>query len=283
MQPSTPAMKGKICLVTGANSGIGKMMAAGLAGMGATVVMACRNIERGEPALDEIMAVAGDADVELLTADLSSMRQVRALAAEFRRRHDRLDILIKNAGLMTRRRILTEDGMEMQFAVNNLAPFLMTNLLLDIVKASGAARVINVTSGIHSRGRIDFDDLQMAQRYGFVRAYGRSKLANVLFTYELAGRLAHTGVAVNCFTPGMTKTALGRYMSRPTNWMFRRMGRRVEEGADTGIWLASSREVEGVTGKYFFNRKAIESSKLSYDAELAERLWKVSAKLTGLE
>jgi len=276
-------MKDKICLVTGANSGIGKVMAVGLAMQQATVVIACRNKERGEPALADIKRLSGSDNVELLTADLSSQRQVRELADEFKKGHARLDVLINNAGLMHNKRIMTEDGLELQFAVNYLAPFLLTNLLLDVIRASAPARIINVTSGIHTRGKIDFDDLQMQRRYGYVKAYGRSKLADVLFTHELADRLAGTGVTVNCFTPGMTRTGLGRYISGPSEWVFKRISKSPEEGADTGIFLASSPEVEGVTGKYFHNRKAVESSKLSYDKELSKRLWAVSVELTKLQ
>ena len=276
------AMKGRVCMVTGANSGIGYVTSRELARMGATVVMVCRSRERGDAAKKEIVRETGNESVELMTADLSSLAEVRKLAADFKATHDRLHILVNNAAIWPTERTLTVDGLEMQFAVNHLAPFLLTNLLLDVLKASAPARVINVSSGIHKRARIDFDDLQAEREYKHMRAYGQSKLANVLFTYELARRLAGTGVTVNSFTPGMTRTNLGRYMSRGAQLFMRLFAKRTEKGASTAVYLASSPEVEGVTGKYFANCKPSKSSELSYDQATAKRLWDVSEQLTGL-
>lgn len=278
----SPRMNGRICMVTGANSGIGFVTSRELARMGATVLMVCRSRERGEAAVSEIVRETSNESIELMIADLSSQREVRRLVADFKEAHDRLHVLMNNAVIWPVKRMLTVDGLEMQFAVNHLAPFLLTNLLLDVLKASAPARVINVSSGIHKRARIDFDDLQAERGYKHMRAYGQSKLANILFTYELARRLAGIRVTVNSFTPGMTKTNLGRHMSRGAQLIFRLIAKKTEKGASTAIYLATSPEVEGVTGKYFADCKQVRSSKLSYDENLAKQLWKASERLTGL-
>lgn len=275
-------MNGKICMITGANSGIGYVTAHELARMGADIVMVCRSKERGDAARSEIMRETGSGSVELMIADLSSQKDVRRLAADFKATHDRLHVLVNNAALWPTKRTLTVDGLELQFGLNHLAYFLLTNLLLDVLEVSAPARVINTSSGIHKRARIDFDDLQGERSYRHMRAYGQSKLANVLFTNELAGRLTGTGVTVNSFTPGMTETNLGRYMSRGAQSIFRLLAKRTEKGAATAIYLASSPEVESVSGKYFANCREARSAKLSYDKGIAKRLWDVSEKLTGL-
>ncbi|MCK4457323.1 MAG: SDR family oxidoreductase [Thermoplasmata archaeon] len=275
-------MDGKVCMITGANSGIGYVTARELARMGADIVMVCRSKERGEAARNEIVSETGSDSVELMIADLSSQEEVRRLAGDFKGTHDRLHVLVNNAALWPTKRTLTVDGLELQFGLNHLAYFLLTNLLLDVLRASAPARVVDTSSGIHKRARIDFDDLQAERGYRHMRAYGQSKLANVLFTYELARRLTGTGVTVNSFTPGMTETNLGRYMSRGAQFIFRLLAKKTEKGATTAIYLASSPEVEGVSGKYFANCKPAESSKLSYDEDTAKRLWDVSESLTGL-
>lgn len=275
-------MDGKVCMITGANSGIGYVTARELARMGAAVVMVCRSKERGEAARSEIIHETGSGSVELMIADLSSQKEVRRLAADFRAIHDRLHVLVNNAVLWPTKRTLTVDGLELQFGLNHLAYFLLTNLLLDVLKASAPSRVVNTSSGIHKRARIDFDDLQAERSYRHMRAYGQSKLANVLFTNELARRLAGTGVTVNSFTPGMTETNLGRYMSRGAQLIFRLLAKKTEKGAATAIYLASSPEVDGVTGKYFANCREARSAKLSYDKVIAKRLWDVSERLAGM-
>ncbi len=272
-------MKSKTCMITGANSGIGYIMALELAGMSAHIVMVCRSKERGEASRKQITNQTKNQSVDLLIADLSSMKHVRDLTEEFMNRYDRLHVLINNAVIWPKKRMTAEDGLELQFAVNHLSHFLLTNLLLDMIKASAPARVVNVSSGIHKRVKLDFDDLQSEKKYKNMRVYGRTKLMNVYFTHELARRLEGTGVTVNSFTPGMTATNLGRYMSPAAQWFFRVFGRSPEKGARTGVYLASSPEVEEVTGKYFADCRERESSKVSYDDVIARRLWKVSETL----
>lgn len=283
MPESTKPMTGKTCMVTGANAGIGRATALGLAKMGANVVMVCRSRERGEAAVMEIKRESGNNSVALLVADLSSLAAVRRLADEFKAKHPTLHVLMNNAGIIPRKRTVTEDGRETQFAVNHLAYFFLTNLLLDVLKASVPARIVNVTSQAHQGASIDFDDLQSERSYRPTRVYKWTKLANVLFTYELARRLKGTGVTVNCVHPGGVATnLLSDYLPRPLRFMTKIVGISPEKGARTPIYLASSPEVEGVTGKYFANQKEARSSKLSYDTALAARLWQVSARLTGL-
>ncbi|HWP44728.1 MAG TPA: SDR family oxidoreductase [Blastocatellia bacterium] len=275
-------MKGKICMVTGASSGIGKVTARRLAEMGANVVLVCRSRERGEQAVAEIRRRSGSDSVEALYCDLSSQKAIRRLAIEFLERHDRLHVLVNNAGLMLRRRTLTEDGIEATFAVNHLAYFLLTNLLLDVIKISEPARIVNVSSMAHASGTINFDDLQSEKSYSSMGAYRQSKLANILFTYELARRLEGTRVTVNCLHPGVIATNLARDMPKIIDLALRAFFTSPEKGAETSVYLASSPEVEAVTGKYFINCKEARSNQESYDREIARRLWEVSARLTGL-
>lgn len=275
-------MKGKVCMITGANSGIGKIMALDLAKMGANVVMVCRSRERGESAQRDIINQSGNESVELMVADLSLMQSVRKLAEDFRKKHDRLHVLINNAALWPTKKVMTKEGLETQFAINHLSHFLLTNLLLDMIKDSAPARIVNVSSGMHRRMKIDFDNLQAEKHYRHMGVYGRTKLANVYFTKELARRLNGTDVTVNAFTPGMVSTNLGRYMSGISKWFWRTFSGSAEKGAATGVYLATSPEVEGVTGKYFANGKETRSSKVSYDVGIAKKLWKVSGELTGL-
>lgn len=283
MAESTKPMTGKTCMVTGANAGIGRATALELAKMGANVVMVCRSRERGEAALMEIKRESGNDAVGLLVADLSSLAAVRRLADESKAKHPTLHVLINNAGIIPRKRTVTEDRLETQFAVNHLAYFFLTNVLLDVLKTSAPARIVNVTSQAHQGASIDLDDLQSERSYRPTHVYKWTKLANVLFTYELARRLKGTGVTVNCVHPGGVATnLLSDYLPRPLRFMTKIVGVSPEKGARTPIYLASSPEVEGVTGKYFANQKEVRSSKLSYDTALAARLWQVSAQLTGL-
>ena len=274
-------MHGKICVVTGANSGIGRAAAIDLAGRGATVVLICRNHAGGSVVLEEIERQGGHA--ALFIADLASQRQVRELAAALLKRFDRLDVLINNAGVAGRgTRLETEDGLEATFAVNHLAPFLMTNILLDTLKASAPSRVVTVSSAAHKIFTLDFDDLQGERRYSGFGAYGRSKLANILFTHELSRRLEGTGVTANCLHPGVVATGI---FSNVPRWMRFILASPLvlspERGADTMIYLATAPEVAEVSGQYFVRRKPVRSSRASRDAETARRLWWASEVLTA--
>jgi NAD(P)-dependent dehydrogenase (short-subunit alcohol dehydrogenase family) len=277
-------MNGKICLVTGANSGLGRAIATGLARYGATVVMACRNQKRGEAARRYITKISGSTDVHLLIADLSRRQDIVALSETFKRQFDRLDVLVNNAGVLTRTRHLTEEGFEAQFFVNHLAYFLLTNLLVDTLAASAPSRIINVASTAHSRGVLDFDDLQAEKRYDGWQQYANTKLANVMFTYELARRLEGTGVTANCLHPGVIHTNLLRNYSRLLDWLFHRLRgffRQPEEGAETALYLAVSPDVAGVTGKYFRDSRTCGTSHQSNDPDIQKRLWDVSEMLVG--
>ncbi|WP_420627797.1 SDR family oxidoreductase [Candidatus Leptofilum sp.] len=281
---SDNALSGKVCLVTGANSGLGKATARELAKMGSTVVMVTRSQERGEAALADVRQTSGSNQVHLLLADLSSLESIRQLAAQFKAAYSRLDILINNAGAIFKNRQLSVDGYEMTFALNHLGYFLLTNLLLDLLKASAPARIVVVSSGAHIGGPINFDDLMQAKKYRSLVAYGQSKLANILFTYELARRLEGSGVTANALHPGGVATGFGQGEG-VMGWFFKLIRPFLltpEKGAETQIYLASSPEVEGVTGKYFDKKKPIKSSKESYDMAVAQRLWQISEQLTGL-
>jgi retinol dehydrogenase-14 len=276
----------KVCLITGATSGIGKATAMGLANMGAGVVMVGRDRSRGEAAMADIKEKSGNASVDLMLADVSSQEQIRRLADEFKEAYPRLDVLINNAGVFRSKWITTAGGIEMTFAVNHLAYFLLTNLLLDVLEASAPSRIVNVSSGDHSNGTIDFDDLQGEKGYKGAKAYSQSKLANILFTYELARRLEGTGVTANCLHPGAgIRTNFGSGVSGVFGVMVRALRplmKSPEKGAETSIYLASSPEVEGLSGRYFVKKTEARSSDVSYDERLARRLWEVSADLTNL-
>ena len=278
-------MGGKVALVTGGTSGIGKATAMALAAMGADVVVVGRDRGRGERAAEEIRAQTGGR-VDLALADLSSQAGVRSLAGEFKRRYDRLDVLVNNAGLVQSTRTETPDGLESTFAINHLAPFLLTNLLLDTLKESAPSRVVTVSSEAERWGNIDFDDLQSKKRYRGFPVYGMTKLANIMFTYELAERLEGTGVTATCMHPGAVNTRFGTNNSGPMTILFRAFKpfmRTPEQGADTVIWLASSPDVEGVTGRYYSDRKPLEPKKIANDPAARRRLWEESERLTGLE
>jgi len=280
------SMQGKICMVTGANSGIGKATALELAQMGATVVMVCRDRARGEETKREITTKSRNNAVDLLQADLSSQESIRQLVEHFKQRYTHLHVLINNAGAAFTGRRETVDGLEMTFAVNYLAPFLLTNLLLDVLKASAPARIVNVSSASHKSGYIQMDDLQGEKHNRSMRAYPQSKLAIVLFTYELARRLQGTGVTANCLDPGFVATNIGQTgASLPVRLLIKLIGSfgtSPEKGAKTSIYLASSPEVEGVTGKYFVKSIPKRSAAISYDESLQRQLWEQSAKLVNL-
>ena len=278
-------IEGSVCMVTGATSGIGNATARRLAQQGATVVVVGRNMEKSAATVRQIERQTGNSSVEFMLADLSSQHDIRQLAEGFKRRYRRLDVLVNNAGAMMFSRQESVDGIEMTLALNHLSYFLLTNLLLETLKSGAPSRIINVSSSAHHRAEIDFEDLQNLKRYGGFQTYARSKLENLLFTYELAERLEGTGVTVNALHPGLVATnlmanngAIGRVMKV----LLGLRGMSVEEGAQTSIYLASSPEVEGITGQYFVKQKAVQSSQASYDKSTASRLWRVSAELTGL-
>ncbi len=275
-------LQGKICLITGSSSGIGLITARELARQGATVVLLCRNRARGEAAQAEIKAATGNEQVDLLVADLSLLAEVRRAASEFQQKYAQLHILIHNAGGANHERIVTSEGFEMTFATNYLAPFLLTELLLDMLKASAPARVINVSSTAHTSGKINFADLQGEKSYGMWRAYGQAKLALILFTYELASQLQGTGVTVNALHPGVIASNFGANLGSVLRFGWKIASPFMltpEQGAQTTLFLATSPEVEGVTGKYFSASKEKKSSPRSYDAETRARLWQVTSEL----
>lgn len=278
-------MTGRVCVVTGANRGIGRATAEGLGTLGATLVLVCRRRADGEETAEGIARAGKGPRPEVVEADLSSQAAVNRAAADIRNRHPRLHVLVNNAGVVTRTRQLTVDGLETQLAVNHLAPFLLTNLLLGALHAGAPSRVITVSSTTHHGAVIDFDDLQSARDYDSAEVYAVTKLMNVLFTYELARRLQGSGVTANCLHPGAVATKLlADYMRVPLvgGALARTFGASPEAGADTVIYLAASPEVERVTGKYFTNRRETRSSPASYDETTARRLWEVSEELTGL-
>jgi NAD(P)-dependent dehydrogenase (short-subunit alcohol dehydrogenase family) len=276
-------MEGKICMITGANSGIGKATAIGLAEMKATIVMVCRDKERGEQAQKEIIELTGNKNIELFLCDLSSLEAIRKFATEFKGKYQNLHVLINNAGVMKKQGALSPDGFEMNFAVNHLAPFLLTNLLLDIVKKSAPSRIINVSSAAHRMAKLDFDDLQCEdKKLRLMRIYGNSKLALMLFSFELSRRLEGTGVTVNTVHPGMISTNLGRDMGKFSQAFGKRLFKTPQEGAETSIYLASSSEVEGITGKYYTKKQQKEPSKECYNEEDAKKIWEISTEMTKL-
>ncbi len=277
------SMQGQVCMVTGANSGIGKATALALAQMGATIVMVCRDRARGEEAQNEIRTKSKNNAIDLLLADLSSQQSIRQLVKNVQHHYTYLHVLINNAGAaFTGRRRETVDGLEMTLAVNYLAPFLLTNLLLDVLKASAPARIVNVSSNSHEAGFIKLDDLQ-SEHYRSMRVYGQAKLAVVLFTYELARRLQGTGVTANCLHPGFVATHFGQRDVEPASRLLVKVigsfGTSPEKGAKTSIYLASSPEVEGVTGTYFVKSIPKRSAAISYDESLQRQLWEQSTKL----
>jgi NAD(P)-dependent dehydrogenase (short-subunit alcohol dehydrogenase family) len=276
-------MTGKICLITVANTGIGKTTAIGVAKTGAQVVLVCRDRARGEAAQAEVKGQSDNANVDLLLTDLSAMQAVRDLADTVNKRYARLEVLINNAGVFDRTRKVTADGYERTFAVNYLAPFLLTHLLLDKLKASEPARIINVSSAAHTSGRIKLDDLNRERDYSGWQAYCQSKLALNLFTFELARRLEGGGVTANCVHPGTVATDLFRGVPPPIRGLIKLFMKSPVQGAETPIWLATSPEVENVNGEYFANRKPAQASAASHDREKAERLWAISEEMTGLK
>ena len=287
MVENNTSMAGKCVLITGGSAGIGKATALGLAALGARVAITGRDRARAEVAAIEIRTATGNPDVDAFGADLSSQAEVRRLAAEVLDAYPRLDVLVNNVGGYWASRHVTADGLEHTFAVNHLAAFLLTELLLDRLKASAPARIVTVSSNAQSLGKIDFEDLQGERRYSGQDAYNQSKLASVMFTYELARRLAGTGVTANVLHPGVVNSGFGAEdPSRIFKFLvplWRPFMKTPQQGAATSIYLASSPEVEGVTGGYFANGRPRTANKASHDGAAAARLWQVSSRLVGLD
>ncbi len=280
-------MKGKVCLVTGATSGIGAITARELARLGARVIVAGRSAEKGARTVDWIRSETGARQVESLTADLSVRSEVTRLAELVRERCPRLDVLVNNAGAMYWNRTVSADGVEMTLALNHFSYFMLTNLLLPLLIESAPARIVSVASDAHKGATINFSDIELAQRYSGWKAYQQSKLANILFTYELARRLEGTNVTANTLHPGFVRTNfLEVFKNAWGGWLFRQIANVValspEQGALTSIYVASSPEVEGVSGRYYVKQKPIPSSPQSQDRESAARLWKLSEEMIGV-
>lgn len=276
-------MRGKVVMITGATSGIGKVAALELADMGATVVIIGRDQEKGKRVMEEIALATGNQTLDFIKCDLASLDEVKKAACEFRSRYQRLDVLIDNAGGVNGKRKVTTDGYEYTFGVNHLAHFLLTNLLLDLLKASAPSRLVVVSSAAHRNGHIDFEDLMSKKRYGSFRAYSQSKLANILFAFELARRYKGTGVTVNALHPGVVRTNFSKGLGRGGDALYGILSIltiSAKKGAQTSIYLASSPEVANVTGTYFAKRRVKESSPESKDEAVAKRLWEASEQLT---
>ncbi len=284
-RPDPPLrLERKSILVTGATRGIGLVTARELARLGGQVTIVSRNAQKCALTAERIKSETGN-PIEYIAADLSSLSGIMQAASAFKQRHTHLDVLINNAGAIFMKRLVTVDGLEMTFALNHLSYFLLTNLLLDALKAGPSARVINVSSTAHYNAHIDFDDLQGEKHYQGYKAYGQSKLANLLFTYELARILEASSVTVNALHPGFVATGFARNNGPIYNLGMRLVGpvfaRNPEKGAQTSIYLASSPEVEGLSGKYFKDCRAIRSSQESYNLEVAKKIWRISLELAA--
>jgi retinol dehydrogenase-14 len=282
----SPSMSGKTILITGGTGGIGRAAAVGLASMGARVGIIGRDRTRGEAAAAAIATGSGNPAIDVFVADMSSQTDVRRVADEILAAYRRLDVLLNNVGGFWSHRHETADGLEHTFALNHLAPFLLTNLLLERLIASAPARIVTVSSGAQAMGRIDFDDLMGERNYSGQQAYNQSKLANVMFTYELARRLAGTGVTATAVHPGMTNTSFSGEdpspIFAPLVMVMRPFMQKPDRGADTPVYLSSSPDAEGLTGMYFANRRPKRSNKSTYDLDATARLWRMSADLVGL-
>lgn len=276
---TTLPLAGKLCLVTGASSGIGKVTARELSRLGARVILVCRSRERGERALLELNLALGSARLHLLVADLSSQREVRRLSAEVRKNFDALHVLVNNAGVYCRERQLTADGIERTLAVNHLAPFLLTRLLADLLVKGAPARILNVGSAAYRQGRIDLEDINLEKRFRPFAAYARSKLALLLAGLEQAERLASRGVSVNCLHPGFAATEIFRDLPAGQRFLFGLLGKSPERAARSSVYLASSSVVEGVTGKFFIEKRPTVLARHAQDPELRRELWELSETL----
>lgn len=287
MPRATTDLTGKVCMITGATNGIGKAAATALAACNPTLILVARSAERARRAAAEITAATGNERIEVLVGDLAVQADIRRVAAEFLASGRPLHVLFNNAGIVMLNREETGDGFETTFAVNHLGYFLLTNLLLDRLRESAPARIVCTASGAHaySGGRLDFDDLQSRKGYSWMRVYARSKLANILFTRELARRLEGSGVTVNCFHPGFVGSNLALNngaLAKLVIGALRPFARSNDKGAETGVYLCTSPEVEGVSGRYFYDKKATWPKSYAQNDDDAARLWEVSAAMTGL-
>ncbi|KAA9346087.1 SDR family oxidoreductase [Adhaeribacter soli] len=276
----------KIALVTGASSGIGKITARELAHLGAHVVMVCRNAEKAAETRKEIIAQTGNENITLLVADLALMQEVKRCAAEFSARFPKLDILVNNVGMMPGKRTLTAEGFEISWATNHLAPFLLTNLVIDKMVAAESARIVNVSSEAHRLGDICFQDMNSPKKYNAFTAYCDSKLANIMFTYELSRRLEFTNITANVLHPGMVATKFGHEHTGSLKYLFllaRPFMISPEQGARTSLYLAASPEVEDLSGYYFSKMKPIKSAEITYNPNISHRLWTLSEIQTGFQ
>ncbi|QQS34943.1 MAG: SDR family oxidoreductase [Ignavibacteriales bacterium] len=278
-------MKNKICIVTGANTGIGKATAAGLASLGAEVIMICRNKEKGEEAKRQIIKQTKNELVHLLVADLSSMNEIKKLSEEIHNKFSKIDVLINNAGIILHQRQVTVDGYEYQFAANYLSNVLLIHLLMDLLLKASPSRIINVSSGAHRGVGINFNDLHSEKDYQYLRVYSMTKLSQILFTYKLAKELNGTGITVNALSPGVVATnLLSDFQGKPRalGFIHKLKNDNPEKGAETPLYLATSDEVKNISGKYFANKKVEETSMSSYDQNTTDRLWNESLKLCGI-
>ena len=279
-------MSGKICIVTGSNSGIGKETALALVEMDATVIMVVRNQKKGQKTLDEIIAQTGNHSVSLMLCDMSSMASIRSFAKEFKKKYSRLDVLVNNASGQFSKREVTPEGFERTFMVDYLAPFLLTYELLDLLKACAPSRIVNVSSGLAKNGKINFDDLQSVKDYKGMQVYSNAKLMLMLFTYELSRRLEGTGVTANVLMPGFVATNLGKnsgsLLSSIMFKMVRPMQINAKKGAETSVYLASFDELRDVNGKCFAKKKEVVTCPTSYDESMQNRLWNETFALLGL-
>jgi NAD(P)-dependent dehydrogenase (short-subunit alcohol dehydrogenase family) len=279
-------VKGKLCVITGATDGIGRAAAHELAVQGAGLLIHGRDPDKGARTVAELKARSGNSAIEFLQADFGSLAEVRRLAAAIKERAPRVDVLINNAGGFFARRVLSKDGYEMTFAVNHLAPFLLTNLLLDTLKSTPQSRVVTTASAAHKGAQMLFDDLPAAGKYSGLGCYGRSKLANILFTRSLAKRLQGTAVSANCLHPGFVRTQIGRDIDASFGklvfGLMSRFARSPEKGAQTLVYLAASPEVQGLSGGYYFDCRQISPAPAAQDDGVAERLWEVSARMVGM-
>jgi len=284
-EENTVRLDGKVAVVTGGSSGIGQYTALELARMGATVIITARNPERLAATGKWLKSQLPGATIEIEPVDFAALTSVRAMAARIAARHPRLDILVNNAGLVMARRTVTVDGFEAILQINHLAPFLLTALLLPALKAADTARIVNVASNASVHSTIDFNDLQLERGWGPMRVYGRSKLMNIMFTVALAGRLKGTGITVNALHPGFVGSRIAN-KGWAIDWLWALVKLFVltpAQGAETAVYLASSPAVEGVTGGYFYKKKPIQANALAHDTGAVERLWQISAEMTGIE
>ncbi len=275
-------LKDKICLITGATSGIGKETALALAKEGATIVFTARNSTKGEKVKHEIIDSSGNENIEAMYCDLAAMESIRDFADSFKNRYNELHVLINNAGIWETKRKESADGIELNFAVNHLAQFLITNLLLDLIKSSAPARIINLSSDAHKPAKLNFKDIEGKNSWSSFGSYAQSKLFNILFTKKLSRILEGSKVTVNCVHPGLVNTTLFNKMNKFIRYIFNPFMISSKKGAQTTIFLATSDEVKNISGEYFKKKKIVSPSKAAKNIENAEWLWEISKRYTGL-